>query len=161
MLRQLTSADIEMFNDIRTEAIRTNPESFGSPEEEHGGDAQRQAYLCWLSGDVWGAFEDQNLIGVAGFYITQDKRVTHRGNLFTVYVRPASRGQGMGDLLIKKILSVAEKRVDQMKLMVVTTAIPAIKTYLSNGFEFYGRDRGAFRVNDASYDEYLMIKKFR
>lgn len=161
MLRQLTQADIEAFRDIRTEAMRTNPESFGSPEEEQGGEIQQQTYLRWLNGDIWGAFKDQALIGVTGFYILQEKRTAHRGTLFTVYVRPTNRGQGVGDALIKKVLSVAEKRVDQMNLMVITTAIPAIKTYLSNGFEFYGRDHRIFRINGTNYDEYLMIKKFR
>ncbi len=43
MIRQLTVDDINAFREIREEALRTNPESFGSPEEEQGGERRDAA----------------------------------------------------------------------------------------------------------------------
>jgi ribosomal protein S18 acetylase RimI-like enzyme len=108
-----------------------------------------------------GAFERQALVGIAGFYVSPDKRSQHRGHIFAVYVRDASRGKGVGNRLIKELLSVAEACVDQVHLAVLLTATDAIKTYKRNGFEIYGIDPRVIRIGDATYDKYLMIKKIR
>jgi ribosomal protein S18 acetylase RimI-like enzyme len=161
MIRRLTVDDINIFREIREEAIRTNPESFGSPEEQQGIEQQESAYQRWLKGEVWGIFEDGKLVGTAGFYLSSDKRSQHRGHIFMVYVRSTYRGKGLGDQLIKYILALAENRVDQVHLCVIVTSKPAIKTYLRNGFEIYGTDPRVLRLGDITYDEYLMVRKFR
>jgi ribosomal protein S18 acetylase RimI-like enzyme len=78
-----------------------------------------------------------------------------------VYVQEASRGKGVGDGLIKKLLALAAVHVEQLHLAVLLTATDAIKTYKRNGFEIYGADPRVIRIGDATYDKYLMMKKFR
>ena len=159
--RQLTVDDLESLREIRAEALQKYPQSFGSLEEDQGGDAMVAAYRHWLSDTILGAFESRTLVGTAGFYVSRDKRSQHRGHIYTVYVREASRGKGVGDRLVKELLSIAEVRVQQVHLAVVLTATAAIRTYKRNGFEIYGTDPRAIRVGDVSYDKYLMMKKFR
>ena len=159
-IRRLTVDDLEIFRDIRAEALQQYPQSFGSTEEDEGGDAMVAAYRHWLSGTIFGAFECGSLIGVAGFYVSADKRTQHRGHIYTVYVRENSRGKGIGDRLIKKLLTHAETCVEQVHLAVLLTATAAIRTYKRNGFEIYGTDPRAIRVGGAMYDKYLMIRRF-
>jgi len=160
-IRQLTVDDLELFRSIRAEAMQKYPQTFGSLEEDQGGDAMVAAYRHWLSGTILGAFECQTLVGTAGCYVSPDKRSQHRGHIYTVYVREASRGKGVGDRLIKELLALAEARVDQVHLAVLLTATDAIKTYKRNGFEIYGLDPRVIRIGDVAYDQYLMMKRFR
>ena len=159
--RRLTVDDLDLLREIRAEALQNYPQSFGTLEEDQGGDVMVAAYRHWLSGTVLGAFECQTLVGAAGFYVSVDKRSQHRGHIFTVYVREASRGKGVGDRLIKELLALAEARVEQVHLAVVLTATAAIKTYKRNGFEIYGTDPRVIRIGDVTYDKYLMMKKLR
>jgi ribosomal protein S18 acetylase RimI-like enzyme len=159
--RRLTVDDMDLLGAIRAEALQKYPQSFGTLEEDQGGDVMVAAYRHWLSDTILGAFEDQTLVGTAGFYVSPDKRSRRRGHIFTVYVRETSRGKGLGDRLIKDLLALAEARVEQVHLAVVLTATAAIKTYKRNGFEIYGTDPRVIRIGDVTYDKYLMMKKFR
>ncbi|WP_167770795.1 GNAT family N-acetyltransferase [Bradyrhizobium niftali] len=159
-IRRLTVDDLDLLREIRAEALQTHPESFGSPEEDEGGDTMVAAYRHWLSGAILGAFECGSLIGVGGFYVLPDRRSRHRGHIFTVYVKENGRGKGVGDRLIKELLAHAEACVEQVHLAVLLTATAAIKTYKRNGFEIYGTDPRAIRIGDTTYDKYLMVRKF-
>jgi ribosomal protein S18 acetylase RimI-like enzyme len=159
-IRRLTVDDLDLFREIRAEALQTHPQSFWSPEEDEGGDAIMAAYRHWLNGAVFGAFGRRGLIGVAGFYVSTNKRSKHRGHIFTVYVRENDRGRGVGDRLIKELITHAEPRVEQVHLAVLLTATAAIKTYKRNGFEIYGTDPRVVRIGDTTYDQCLMVKKF-
>lgn len=159
-IRRLTVDDLNLFREIRAEALQKHPQTFGSPEEDEGGETMMAAYRHWLSGAILGAFRRGNLIGVAGFYVSSDRRSRHRGNIFTVYVREDGRGQGIGDRLIKKLLVHAEARVEQVHLAVLLEATAAIRTYKRNGFEIYGTDPGAVRIGDVTYDKCFMVRKF-
>ena len=160
-IRRLTVDDIELFCEILAEALQKYPQTFWSLEEDQGGDAMMAAYRHWLSGTLLGAFERQTLVGIAGFYVSADKRSQHRGHIYTVYVQEGSRGKGVGERLIKRLLTLAEARVDQIHLAVLVSATEAIRIYKRNGFEIYGLDPNVVRVNGVAYDKYLMMKKFR
>jgi ribosomal protein S18 acetylase RimI-like enzyme len=139
-IRRLTVDDLDIFREIRAEALQQHPQSFGSTEEDEGGDAMVAAYRHWLSGTIFGAFGCGSLIGVAGFYVSTDKRTQHRGHIYTVYVQENSRGRGVGDRLIKELLAHAETCVEQVHLAVLLTATAAVRTYKRNGFEIDGTD---------------------
>ena len=159
-IRRLTVDDLDCLREIRAEAIQTHPQSFGSPEEDEGGDAMMAAYRHWLNGTILGAFGCEGLVGVAGLYVSAYKRSQHRGHIFSVYIRENDRGKGVGDQLIKKLLAHARSRVEQVHLAVVSTAAAAIKTYERNGFEIYGTDPRVVRIGDTTYDNHLMMKRF-
>ncbi|MDN5005395.1 GNAT family N-acetyltransferase [Bradyrhizobium sp. GCM10027634] len=159
-IRRLTVDDLDCLREIRAEAIQMHPQSFGSPEEDEGGEVMMAAYRHWLGDTIFGAFGCERLIGVAGFYVSRYKRSQHRGHIFSVFVRENDRGKGVGDRLIKKLLAHAEARVEQVHLAVVSTAVAAIKTYKRNGFEICGTDPRVVRIDEATYDNYLMMKTF-
>ncbi|BBO07596.1 MULTISPECIES: GNAT family N-acetyltransferase [Bradyrhizobium] len=161
-IRRLNVDDLDLFRDIRAEALQMHPQTFGSPEEDEGGEPMMAAYRRWLDGMILGAFRCGSLMGVAGFYVSPDRRSQHRGNIFTVYVREEGRGKGVGDRLIKELLAHAEARVEQVHLAVLLESTAAIKinTYKRNGFEIYGTDPAAVRIGEATYDKYFMVRKF-
>ncbi|WP_271586306.1 GNAT family N-acetyltransferase [Bradyrhizobium sp. CCBAU 53415] len=159
-IRRLTVDDLDVFRDIRAEALRTHPQTFSSPEEDEGGEAMMAAYRRWLGGMVLGAFGRGSLIGVGGFYVSSDKRLQHRGHIYTVYVREDGRGQGIGDRLIKELIAHAEACVEQVHLAVLVEATAAIRTYQRNGFEIYGTDPAAVRMGETRYDKHFMVRKF-
>ena len=159
-IRRLTVDDLDLFRDIRAEALRTHPQTFGSREEDEGGEAMLAAYRRWLSGAMLGAFRCGHLIGIAGFYVSPDRRSRHRGHVFAVYVKEDGRGQGIGDRLLKELLAHAESCVEQVHLEVLLEATAAIRTYERNGFEVYGTDPAAVRIGGITYDKYLLVRKF-
>ena len=75
-IRPLTEADADavLYRDIRLEALRANPEAFGSTFEIE--DAQP---LSWFSARLassilFGAFRDAKLVAIAGFAIQQGQK---------------------------------------------------------------------------------------
>ena len=113
-IRRLSADDLELFREARLEALQKHPQTFWSVGEDQGGEVMLAAYRHWLSDTVLGAFERQALVGTAGFYVSSDKRSQHRGHIYSVYLREDRRGNGIGDRLIKELLSLAEARVDQV-----------------------------------------------
>ena len=66
-IRLLGPADVDAFRAIRLEALKCNPEAFGSTFE-----VEKLRPLAWFSerldnSDVFGAFRGSELVGVAGF----------------------------------------------------------------------------------------------
>jgi RimJ/RimL family protein N-acetyltransferase len=93
-IRRLRSDDAASFKAIRLDALKANPESFGSTFElEHKLD------VTWFAGrledaHVMGAFRDGELVGTVGFSIQQGQKNSHKGRLWGNVVRenrPARR----------------------------------------------------------------------
>lgn len=161
MIRRLTVDDMDAFRELREEAMRLCPESFGSPEEEQGGERQEAAYRDILQkNEILGAFEGDTLVGTAGLHIPDHRQSKVYGDVFTVYVRRAYRGHGFGDQLVKRILALAENRLVQVHFCVVHTADAALKLFQQNGFTVFNVETNAFILGDVSYDELLLVKKF-
>jgi len=162
MIRRLTVDDLAAFHNLREEAMRLHPESFGSPEEERGGEKQKAAYRHWLkTGDLWGAFDNDKLLGTAGFNVSSDARLQNFGQVFIVYVRPDYRNKGIGGELLSNILASAGENVAQAHLCVAHTAQAAIQLFTKNGFEIRNTETAAYSIGSEDYDEHQMVKILR
>lgn len=133
-IRRLRPDDANAFRDIRLEALKAHPESFGSHFEFE--DRQDRA---WFAGrlenaHVLGALRDEVLVGTAGFAIQQGQKSAHKGRLWGMYVRSSSRNFGVGRLLMNAVLDVARANVEIIQLSVVTENRPARRLYESMGF---------------------------
>jgi GNAT superfamily N-acetyltransferase len=106
-IRRLTEAsagDAVLYRDIRLEALRTNPEAFGSTFE-----IEVAKHLDWFSAGLanstlLGAFRGAQLLAIAGFAIQQGQKEAHKGLIWGMYVRPDARRAGIGRRLIEAIL---------------------------------------------------------
>jgi ribosomal protein S18 acetylase RimI-like enzyme len=135
-IRRLTpaDADVALYRDIRLEALKANPEAFGSTFEIE--DAQP---LSWFSArlgssDVLGAFCDARLVAIAGFAIQQGQKKAHRGTLWGMYVRPNARKTGIGRRMVEAIVDLARQHVELVQLTVVRDNEQARRLYASLGF---------------------------
>jgi len=75
-------------------------------------------------------------------------------------VDPAFRGRGIGRALLEALVARARALPDLASLHLWVTAgqDAARRLYSSCGFEVYGREPDALRVEERSYDQEYMIR---
>jgi RimJ/RimL family protein N-acetyltransferase len=157
-LRRLLSADAARYREVRLEALKQNPEAFGSTYE-----TESTQPLTWFterlaSSVVFGAFDGSGLVGIAGFYIQQGRKEAHKGALWGMYVRQSARAAGVGRRLVEAVIEHARQHVELIQLSVVSGNDQARRLYASLGFVEYGVDRNALKQDGRYWDEVLMAK---
>lgn len=160
-IRRLAPTDAVVYRDIRLEALRCNPEAYGSTFE-----AENARRLTWFSdrltgSAVFGAFQDSELIGIAGLFIGEGEKEAHKGLLWGMYVQPSSRRAGVGRRLVETIVDYARKRVELIQLAVVSDNEQARRLFASLGFLEYGIEKNALKQKGRYYDEVLMAKDLK
>lgn len=160
-IRQLHPDDAEAYFALRLEALQINPEAFGSSYEEEKDYplSRTQSRLSDPASYVYGSFVETNLIGIVTLMRETKKKMSHRANIYAVYVTPKYRGKGAA----KQLLQVAIERardiqgIEQVYLAVVAENIAAKKVYQALGFKTFGIDRNAIKLSGKYYDEELMV----
>jgi ribosomal protein S18 acetylase RimI-like enzyme len=157
-LAQENATDAALYRSIRLEALRANPEAFGSTFE-----TENTQTLSWFvdrlsASTVLGAFHEMHLVAIAGFAVQQGQKRAHKGSLWGMYVRPSSRGLGVGRQLVEAILELARHHVELIQLTVVRNNEQARRLYTSLGFLDYGLEKNALKQDGRYYDEVLMAK---
>jgi len=162
-LRLLTANDAEVFWQLRLEALRNDPASFADSAEEHlettvESTRERLSKSDAACNFVIGAFEDGKLIGTAGFFRRPNNKERHKGHIWGVYVRPESRGKGVGSALMKEIIRRARaiEGVEQITL-VASANLPAQRLYESVGFQSYGVEPHSLKIGNEYVDDVLMV----
>ena len=156
-IRRLEISDAALFRDIRLEALAKNPEAFGSTFEKEN--AQPLAWFEATLGaaDIFGAFLDGKLAGIAGYSAQENSKKAHKGLLWTMYVRAAARHAGLGKVLVAAVLEHARGRVELVQLTVVSENESARRLYRAMGFVEYGYEKKALKHDGRYYDEILMV----
>ncbi len=148
-------------------ALQDNPEAFGSTYEEtqqRGKESFRQRLRQPRTETFYvGAFEDERLVGIVGFFRESGTKGQHKGYIISMYVAPEQRGSGVGKALVTEAIAQARTipGLEQLLLAVVTTNTAARRLYLSLGFEVYGTEPRALRQDDQYWDEELMILRLQ
>jgi GNAT superfamily N-acetyltransferase len=156
-IRQLDAeADADLYRGIRLEALKANPEAFGSSHETEAAQP-----LSWFSArladsTVLGAFRDTELVGIVALVVQQGPKKAHKGIIVGMYVRPDARGGGTGRRLMEAIIEIARHRVELVQLTVVRNNEEARRLYASLGFEEYGVEWHSLKHDGRYYDEILM-----
>ena len=160
-VRILTEADAEAFWNIRLRALRDNPESFGASYEEilaRGieGTAQGLRQSDAHTDDAtFGAFDDNTLIGIAGFRREKEVKRHHKAVIWGMYVPAEVRQRGIGKALLEAAIAYAKTLPDleKINLSVVLTSKEARRLFISLGFETYGLERRALKLHDQYFDQ--------
>ena len=160
MIRLLQSADWKMWKQIRLEAVKLNPEAFGGSWEEESVKADSEFQTSVEKNSIFAKFDRNGIVGVAGFYIFAYQKMRHRGNLYSMYVKPEERGKGFSSELLLAVLDYAKDKVLQIHCSVVTTNVPALTLYKKHGFTVYGEEFRSLKIGEKFYDEFLMLKRF-
>jgi GNAT superfamily N-acetyltransferase len=157
-IRPLTHAEADaiLYRGVRLEALKANPEAFGSSYETEAAQS-----LNWFSGrladsTVLGAFRDTELVGIVALVVQQGPKKAHKGIIVGMYVRPDARGGGTGRRLMEAIIGIARDRVELIQLTVVRDNEEARRLYASLGFQEYGMEWHSLKHDGRYYDEILM-----
>ncbi len=158
-VRPLRTDEAEAWRAIRLEALQAHPEAF-SAAFEHEATQPLTFFAQRLTGaTVFGGFLDKELLGTAGFLVPAGAKVAHKGMLWGMYVRPAARGTGLARRLVEAVLDHARRRVELVQLTVVADNHIARRLYASFGFEPYGIEPRALKVEGRYLDDVLMAKR--
>jgi RimJ/RimL family protein N-acetyltransferase len=157
-IRRLETSDAALYREIRLEALKKNPEAFGSTFER-----ENNQPLSWFEATlgravIFGAFLDGTLAGVAGYAAQESPKQAHKALLWGMYVRPAARNSGVGKRLVAAVLDHACGRVEMVQLTVVSENEAAQRLYSALGFVAYGVEKRALKQDGKYYDEVLMVK---
>jgi len=162
IIRKLGPHESAMYRETRLACLKNVPEYFVSTYEEEvlKPKFKFETFIENSSPEqfMFGGFEGETLIGIAGFDRLDRKRVRHRGDLVQVYVDANYRGQHIGEKLIRRVLAdaFALEGIEQIQLSVVAANQGAIKLYEKIGFRIYGIQPRFSKVGDTYMDQTLM-----
>ena len=157
-IRPFRPDEAALYREIRLEGLRMHPEAFGSAfeqEEARPLDFFRERLETNV---IFAGFLGEEPLGTAGFTVQAGVKRAHKGMLWGMYVRPAARGTGLARLLVETVLAHARERVELIELSVVAENRVAYRLYASLGFEPYGLERRALKIDGRYWDEALMVK---
>lgn len=162
---QLTPDDAWAYQKLRLFALQESPTAFGSSYAEMA-DRPLEMFVERLSdarNHVFGAFTDnERLVGIATLRREQREKTGHTAHVFGMYVLPEHRRQGLGRALLEKLISTAsDLGVRQVNLSVVSANKAAVYLYESCGFERFGLEKDAFRIEDDFYDVAYMALRLK
>jgi len=160
-IRFLTGIDSAQYKSLRLEALQNNPEAFSSSYKEEIDIPIQQTEIRLNAEHSYtiGAFINKKLVGVATLVVETKKKIQHRATIFAVYVYPKHRNVGIANKLLAELIKKAKSlpRVEQIYLTVTASNLPAKKLYHSIGFETYGIEKRALKIEDTYYDDELMV----
>lgn len=161
-LRRLNRDDADLYRDLRLEALRIHPASFGAAWEDEA--AQPAAWFADRlgAGLVMGGFlADGTLAGTAGLAATEAAKQRHKALLWGMYVRPAARGTGLAAALVEAVLAQAPPQVEEVRLSVMVTNEPAIRLYTRLGFTRFAVEPRALKIDGQYHDDAMMVRRLR
>jgi ribosomal protein S18 acetylase RimI-like enzyme len=164
-VRVLNENDAEVYKYLRLKALSEEPGAFAASYEEEA-DISNEIIINRLREQtmfgenyILGAFRDGVLLGIVGFTREQLKKLSHKGYIWGMYVIPQARGEGIGKLLLEKIISNSKniEGLEQLNLTVASDNKVAKKLYQRLGFKSYGVEKKALKIDHNYYNEDLMI----
>lgn len=158
-VRPFAPGEATRLRTIRREALATDPQAFSSSlvEEWDMADDELEA---WIEDSlIIGAFSGQEAVGMAGLRRLSRHKVSHRAELWGVYLRPDWRGSGMLDRMLDVMVEVCDRGIRQFELNVVSSSPVALAAYRRNGFRETGRIPQAALADGRFVDEIIMIRR--
>ena len=142
---RLTADDLDVLRKVRLDALRTDPDAFGSTLEREEGRPDED-WVRWLSGRS-AMFVAENVgepVGLAGGIV--DDEQADRAVLVSMWVAPGSRNQGIGRALVSAVVDWAtQSGKHRIELLVIEGNAAAIALYENCDFALTGdrerRDR--------------------
>ena len=109
------------------------------------------------------AIVDGKPIGMMTFVLRGRAKNDHIADIFGVYVEKKFRGKGIGNRLLRNVISRIRKndRISKISLSVVADQTPAVSLYMKYGFKVVGILERELKLNGNYYDELVMEKILR
>jgi ribosomal protein S18 acetylase RimI-like enzyme len=136
------------------------PWAFGSsPEDDRGLDrAHVHAMLFEPEHAILGMFIDGRLVSVAGVRREPKLKARHLAGIFGVYTSPEARRAGAARAVVSRAIEIARswKGVDWVQLGVSQRSPDALHLYESLGFQAWGTEPDATRIDGIGHAEIHM-----
>ena len=164
LIRPLMAGDAPVYFAFRLAGLAESPLAFGRSAEEYQHEplGTVAAGLAEIADErvTLGAFLEGELVGAMTAVRESTLKRRHKGSIYAVYVSPAARGQRVGETLLSALLAWAgdASGLEQLHLAVSVTQEPARRLYLRQGFQVYGLEPKALRVNGADVDDEWMVR---
>lgn len=160
--RKLKPTEAKDFRRVRLECLQKFPDSFGTLYEDET--VKPKLYFEDLiernvpDAYFFGAFDEEKLIGIAGFVRGERTKTRHRGEIVAMYVNPDFRGQKIGENLLRALIkSVFESDgIEQVHLTVVADNAAAVGLYERIGFESFGVQENYFKSGETYWNQNFM-----
>jgi len=159
IIRKLLPHESSIYREARLSCLKNAPEYFGSTYEEEvlHPKLKFEAFIETNLQDhfMFGAFDNEKLIGIASFDRMERQRASHRGEVVQMYIDPNYRGQNGGEKLLRRLVEHAFSLdgIEQAQLSAVAGNETAIKLYEKVGFKTFGVQLKYFKVGAAYMDQ--------
>lgn len=164
-IRVLDENDAQTYRELRLEALQSEPLAFGSAYE----DSVSWALERWQErikakegeGFTLGAFQYDQLVGVATLMREDRRKTRHLASVIGVYVTFSARGQGIAEQLMRELIRRARgfQGLEQLVLAVSTHQEAARGLYRSLGFEVWGYEKNALKIGETYTDfEHMTLR---
>ena len=155
--RPFRPEDAHALRDIRLQALADSPPAFAERLDIALAMGGEDFSAALAAGTVWGVFDDDRCVGMAGLNRFVGANVEHKGYVWGVFVSPAARGTGAAQALFRAIIDHARATsLTVLSLGVGDFNEPAKRLYASFGFVPFGREPRAVRLDGRYIDEVLM-----
>lgn len=159
LCRWLTGDDLAAWRDIRSEALRREPEAFLTTLAEFGARPDGDVRAQLAQGKVVGAFEGTALVGCMAYVQKSRASTAHRAELSAVYLREDARGTGVANALLTAIENrAALEGVVQLELWVWDGNLRATHFYERHGFVRMGRMPRAVMRDGVANDDLFYVR---
>ncbi len=156
-LRQLSVGDAASYRGLRLDGLCRHPEAFGASWADEAG-KPLDWFAARLQGNrVFGGWlADGSLAGVTRLSVPDAARLRHKSVLWGMYVQPEARGIGMAAALVQRVIEQAGGALEEILLTFTASNVAAAKLYTRFGFQQYGVEPRAFKIEECYHDMVLM-----
>jgi ribosomal protein S18 acetylase RimI-like enzyme len=155
-IRKLPADRWRDYRDLRLEALKREPSAYGGSFEE----SKRYKEEVWRKRirSVLFALSDDRPVGMIVYAFDQGLKSRHIAEIYSFYVRPDHRGEGVGTRLLERALSLIRrnKRIIKVELAVNPEQRAAVKLYRKAGFVVTGRAEKELKVGRRFYGMQFM-----
>ncbi len=111
LVRPLGVADADEFRRVRLDALRLHPEAFAAAYEDEArcSAAQFAERLAAPGLTRFGAFAQQEMVGLVGLQLPTGTKMRHKAHLFSMYVADGHRRAGLSDRLVQAVIDAARQ----------------------------------------------------
>lgn len=158
-IRRLTTADAPAYRALRLQGLREHPEAFTSSWEEDEAQplAATEARLASPHQLLWGAVDGGALRGIVGLELLRRAKERHKARVVGMYVPAGLAGRGIGGALLQALLAHARQaRLGDLVLTVTEGNASALNLYRKLGFEAFGTEPRAIRVDGRAFGKVHM-----
>lgn len=158
-IRRLTIADAPAYRALRLRGLREHAEAFTSSwgEDDAQPLAVTEARLASPQQVLWGAFDAGALRGIVGLELLRRAKERHKAKVVGMYVPADEAGRGVGTVLLQALLAHARQAgLSDLVLTVTEGNAAALRLYRQAGFEAFGTEPRAIRVNGRAFGKVHM-----